>query len=159
MALHLLWWRNDLLETSRQFWQRDQKLFTLYQIVTPKKINRIYTISYPISYFKTKPSMTTQRLHLLHQTQRHWLLWTDISRELQGSTITESRKASLATISRSLNSIVAQETQLWYGHSILSAVKQLELKKFLYETQPDIVLLQETWFNGTHSPYFQQEPP
>ena len=31
---------------------------------------------------------------------------------------------------------------------------QLEFKKFLYDAQPDIVLLQETWFNDKHSPNF-----
>jgi len=44
--------------------------------------------------------------------------------------------------------------QLNCGTGGLSAVKQLELKKFLYEALPDIVLLQETWFNDKHSPYF-----
>ena len=44
--------------------------------------------------------------------------------------------------------------QLNCGTGGLSAVKQIEFKKFLYESQPDIVLLQETWFNDTNSPHF-----
>ena len=44
--------------------------------------------------------------------------------------------------------------QLNCGTGGLSAVKQLEFKKFLYDAQPDIVLLQETWFNYKHSPNF-----
>ena len=31
---------------------------------------------------------------------------------------------------------------------------QLEFKKFLYDAQPDIVLLKETWFNDKQSPNF-----
>ena len=44
--------------------------------------------------------------------------------------------------------------QLNCGSGGLNAVKQTELKKFLYESQPDIVLLQETWFNDKYSPHF-----
>ena len=32
--------------------------------------------------------------------------------------------------------------------------KKTELNKFLYEVQPDIVLLQETWFSDKKSPHF-----
>ena len=37
---------------------------------------------------------------------------------------------------------------------LISVSKQQELKKFLYEAQPDIVLLHETWFSDKHSPKF-----
>ena len=37
---------------------------------------------------------------------------------------------------------------------LISVSKQLELKKFLLGAQPDIVLLQETWFSDKHSPKF-----
>jgi len=44
--------------------------------------------------------------------------------------------------------------QLNCGSGGLNAIKQTEFKKFLYESQPDIVLLQETWFNDKYSPHF-----
>ena len=37
---------------------------------------------------------------------------------------------------------------------LINVAKQLELKKFLYDAQSDIVLLQEIWFNDKHSPKF-----
>ena len=37
---------------------------------------------------------------------------------------------------------------------LISVSKQQELNKILYDAQPDIVLLQETWFSDKHSPKF-----
>ena len=38
--------------------------------------------------------------------------------------------------------------------SLTGAPKKLEFNKFLYEVQPDIVLLQETWFSDKKNPHF-----
>ena len=37
---------------------------------------------------------------------------------------------------------------------LISDPKKLELNKFLYDIQPDIVLLQETWFRNKKTPQF-----
>jgi len=45
--------------------------------------------------------------------------------------------------------------QLNYGTGgLISVSKQQELKKFLYDAQPNIVLLQETWFSDQQCPEF-----
>ena len=44
--------------------------------------------------------------------------------------------------------------QLNCGPGGLNSIKKLELENYLYNTQPDIVLLQETWFKDKKTPQF-----
>ena len=68
--------------------------------------------------------------------------------------ITRTPRNNNNRIKRGLPGNYLTVIQLNCGSGGLNAVKQTEFKKFLYESQPDIVLLQETRFNDKYRPHF-----